>query len=83
MRRWPAVSMASGRVTAPWWGHRVARAVTNDPGSARGAYYREKAAMARARADREKDPEAHTMMMEVAALWDVMATNADRNIRPS
>lgn len=30
-----------------------------------------------------EDPQAHAMMMQVAAMWDVMATNADANARYS
>jgi hypothetical protein len=57
------------------------RAVSDNPAADRAVYYREMAAKARARAEAMVDYEARRTMLEVAALWDTMAKNAERNAR--
>jgi hypothetical protein len=57
------------------------RAVSDNPAADRVVYYREMAALARAKAEAMMDYEARRTMLEVAALWDTMAKNAERNSR--
>ena len=47
-----------------------------DPSKDRAAYYRARAAEARAKAEAMSDYEAKATMMQVAAMWDLMADNA-------
>jgi hypothetical protein len=49
-----------------------------DLGKDRAAYYRARAAEARAKAETMSDIEAKATMMQVAAMWDLMAENAAR-----
>jgi hypothetical protein len=55
--------------------------VSDNPAADRAAYYRQMAAQARAKAETMTDFEARQMMLEVAALWDTMARNAESNAR--
>jgi hypothetical protein len=55
------------------------RAMTDEARKARAAYYRSRAADARAKAEVMSDIEAKTTMMQVAAMWDLMAENAAKN----
>ena len=57
------------------------RAVSDNPAADRAVYYRKMAANARAKAEAMMDYEARRTMLEVAALWDTMAANAERNAR--
>jgi hypothetical protein len=54
------------------------RAVTDEASKDRAAYYRARAAEARAKAETMSDVEAKATMMQVAAMWDLMAENAAR-----
>jgi hypothetical protein len=57
------------------------RAVSDNPAADRAIYYRQMAALARAKADAMIDYQARCTMLEVAALWDAMAENAERSAR--
>jgi hypothetical protein len=52
------------------------RAAMNQASEARAAYYRARAADARAKAEAMSDLEAKATMRQVAAMWDLMAKNA-------
>jgi hypothetical protein len=53
--------------------------VSDNPAADRAAYYREMAAQARAKAEAMTDFEARHTMLEVAAMWETMAKNAERS----
>ena len=55
--------------------------MSDNPAADRAVYYREMAAKARAKAEAMTDYEARRTMFEVAALWETMAKNAERNAR--
>ena len=55
--------------------------MSDNPAADRAVYYREMAAKARAKAEAMMDYEARRTMFEVAALWETMAKNAERNAR--
>jgi hypothetical protein len=53
--------------------------VKDNPAKDRAAYYRERAAEARAKAEAMTDYEARETMLQVAAMWEGMAKSADRH----
>jgi hypothetical protein len=53
----------------------------DNPAADRAVFCPEMAAKARAKAEAMMDYEARRTMLEVAALWDTMAKNAERNAR--
>ena len=53
--------------------------MTDEPMMDRAAYYRERAAEARAKAEAMTDYEARTTMLQVAAMWESMARSAERH----
>jgi hypothetical protein len=53
--------------------------VTDEPIRDRAAYYRERAAEARAKAEAMTDYEARQTMLQVAAMWEGMAKSAERH----
>lgn len=52
-----------------------------DGATKRAAYYRERAAEARVRAEAARDYEARQMMLQVASIWDYMAEIAEPHSR--
>ena len=48
-----------------------------DEATKRAAYYRERAAEARVKAQAARDMDAHRTMLQVAGLWDYMAETAE------
>ena len=48
-----------------------------DEAPKRAAYYRERAAEARVKAQAARDMDAHRTMLQVAGLWDYMAETAE------
>jgi hypothetical protein len=55
------------------------RAVTDQPIKDRDAYYRERAAEARAKAETMADYAARETMLQVAAMWENLAASAERH----
>jgi len=52
--------------------------MTDQPSKDRAAYYRERAAEARAKAETMTDDEARQTMLQVAAMWNLMAATAEK-----
>ena len=55
------------------------RAVPDNPSKERAAFYRERAAEARARAEAMTDYAARRAMLEAAAMWELMAKNTEQS----
>jgi hypothetical protein len=55
------------------------RDMTAEPTKDRIAYYRERAAEARAKAETMRDLQARETMMTVAQMWESMAKTAERH----
>jgi hypothetical protein len=53
--------------------------VSDNSAADRAAYYRQRAAEARAKAEAMTDYAARRTMLEVAAMWEAMAKNAERS----
>ena len=53
--------------------------MTDQPIKDRAAYYRERAAEARAKAEAMTDYDARTTMLQVAVMWENMAASAERH----
>ena len=53
--------------------------MTHEPSKRLAAYYRQRAAEARALATRMSDHEARQTMLRAAAMWEAMAASEERN----